>query len=368
MDNLSRLDYYEIGRNYIRTHAKRIDPGQVDVQGSDANLFVGSTSYVAFAVHRQMGERFNALWLDGCEGEDLDRWGFDRYRTLRKGSSPGRTSIAFRRATAGAGAGVITAGRKFRTEAGIEYITTQPAAFASTTLSSTVFARAVNAGKSYQVGANTLTKPSAGTLFDPKLSVTNLEAAAGGEDRESDDVFRERIRDFWRAMSRGTLGAIEYGARSVPGVESASASEVTDGGRPARLVMLYVADSSGVSSTALNTSVEYELDEWKGAGVNVLLFGGQPQMIDGIGLRLLFRAGVDTVTVGEQIRAAIVDYVNSLGINQTLYRGNLSSVLSRYQNAGLIPTSDTIVYPIGDLVPNTARTLRIRPENVSLVA
>lgn len=368
MDNLTRLDYYEIGRNYLRTNAKRIDPGQVDVQGSDANLFVGSTSYVAFAVHRQIGERFNALWLDGCEGEDLDRWGFDRYRLLRKGAAPGRTSLVFRRPTAGVGAGVIDSGRKFRTDEGIEYLTTQPAAFTSSALSVSVFARAVNAGKDYQVGANTIRKPSAGTLFDRSLTVTNLEAAAGGENRESDDVFRERIRDFWRAMSRGTIGAIEYGARSVPGVESASASEVTDNGRPARLVMLYVADSSGVSSTALQTAVDYELDEWRGAGINVLLFGGQPQMIDGIGLRLQFRAGVDTVTLGERIRAAIVEYVNSLGINQTLYRGNLAAVLVRYLNDGLIPTADTIVYPIGDLVPNAARTLRIRPEQVVLIA
>lgn len=368
MDNLTRLDYYEIGRNYLRTHAKRIDPGQVDVQGSDANLFVGSTSYMAFAVHRQMGERFGALWLDGCDDEDLDRWGFDRYRLLRKGASPGRTSLVFRRPTAGVGAGLIDVGRKFRTEDGIEYLTTQPAAFTATSLSVSVFARAVNAGKDYQVGANTIRKPSAGTLFDRSITVTNLEAAAGGENRESNDVFRERIRDFWRAMSRGTIGAIEYGARTVPGVESASATEVTDGGRPARLVMLYVADSSGVSSTALQTSVDYELDEWRGAGINVLLFGGQPQMIDGIGLRLRFRAGVDTVTLGEQIRSAIVEYVNSLGLNQTLYRGNLAAVLTRYLNSGLIPTSDTIVYPIGDLVPASARTLRIRPENVVLIA
>jgi uncharacterized phage protein gp47/JayE len=367
MDNLTRLDYYEIGRQYVRSRAKRIDPAQIDIEGSDVNLMVGSTSFMTFAVQRQLGERMNALFLDGCEGEDLDRWGFDRYRLLRKGASPARTILNFARSSTGVGSGNVESGRKFITTTGIEYVTTQTALFSGTTVSASVYARAVQAGKDFQVGANAIRKPSAGTLFDPSIIISNPTAAAGGEPRESDDVFRERIRDFWRAMSRGTLGAIEYGARTVPGIESAMALEVLDNGMPARLVQLAVSDSSGVSSKALEASVDIELDEWRGAGVYVLLSGGIPQIIDRLTLHLTFTAGVDTSTLTLEVLNAVVDYVNSLGIGQPLYVANLRSVLARFQTSGLIPRQDTIVDPVGDIVPIQGRTLRIRPENVSFV-
>lgn len=366
MDNLTRLDLFEIGRSYVRTRAKRIDPAQIDIAGSDVNLMVGSTSFMTFAVQRQLGERLNALFLDGAEGEDLDRWGFDRYRLLRKGAAPARTRLEFARPTANAGSGNIEAGRKFLTPEGIEYITTQTAIFGTGAVGPVrVYARAVQAGKDYQVGANTIRKPSAGTLFDPTIVINNPTTSAGGENREGDDVFRERIRDFWRAMSRGTLGAIEYGARTVPGVESALASEVTDNGIPARLVTLYVADSSGVSSTALEASVDVELDEWRGAGVYVLLSGGLPQIVDLILLHLTFEAGVDTTSLTNEIRSSLVEYVNSLGIGQPLYLADLRAVLVRFKASGLIPTDDSIRTPTGDLRPAQSRTLRIRPENVA---
>lgn len=366
MDNLTRLDFYEIGRQYVRSRARRIDPTQVDVEGSDVNLFIGSTSYMTFAVQRQLGERLNALFLDGCDGEDLDRWGYDRYRLLRKGAGPARTTLNFTRTALGGGSGTIDIGRKFITETGIEYITTQLAVFSTDTLSTVVYARAVQAGKDYQVGANAIRKPSSGVLFDPKIIVTNPTAAAGGEDRESDDVFRERIRDFWSAMSRGTGGAIEYGARTVVGVESATASEVTDNGVPARLVSLYIADSSGVSSKALEETVLIELDEWRAAGIQVVVTGGTPQLIE-VQLHLAFAPGVDTVLRTTEIRNSIVDFVNSLGIGQTLYRNDLASVLARFRTSGLIPNNATIVAPAGDIVPGASRVLRIRPENVIVV-
>src|ERR1017187_2646010 len=105
VDMLTRLDLYEVGRAYVRSRAKRIDPAQIDIEGSDINLVVGSQSFMTFAVQRQLGERMNAVFLDGCDGEDLDRWGYDRYRLLRKGASPALTSGSFNRPTATAGAG-----------------------------------------------------------------------------------------------------------------------------------------------------------------------------------------------------------------------------------------------------------------------
>ena len=88
MDLPTRQDLYAIGRDYVVQNAKKIDPAQVDVAGSDVNLFVGIGSVVGEALLRQLGYRIGALLLDSCEDEDLDLYAYDRYTLTRTGASP----------------------------------------------------------------------------------------------------------------------------------------------------------------------------------------------------------------------------------------------------------------------------------------
>ena len=366
---LTRLDFYEIGRRYLLTRATRIDPERVDVEGSDANLFIGSQSFCAAAISAQLGQRINALLLDGCEGEDLDRYAYDRYTLTRKGASPAIGTVTFSRPNATFGSGTIPLGTKLRTLTGIEYITTEVASFSASGLTARARVRATQAGKEFQVGANTIRNfATPGAIFDQTIEINNSEATAGGEPAESDPIFRERIRDFWNAARRGTLAAIEFGARQVEGVESATAIEVTgSSGQPARLVQLYVADSSGVANEALIAQVQTELLEYRAGGIQVILFPSVPEIID-IQFALAFVTGVDTVTLTQEVRGAIVSFVNSLGVNQPLLRNDLGAVLTRFRSSGVIPTEGSILVPAGDLFPSVqGRTLRTRIENVQPV-
>jgi len=365
---LTRLDFYQIGRRYLTTRATRIDPDRVDVEGSDANLFIGSQSYCAAAIAAQLGQRINALLLDGCEGEDLDRYAYDRYTLTRKGAIPAVGLGEFTRPTADAGAGTIAVGTKILTNTGIEYVTTAAASFSASGLATTARIRATQSGKEYQVGKNAIRRfatPSA--IFDSSIIVNNPDPTAGGEPSESDSTFKERIRDFWNAARRGTLAAIEYGARQVDGVESANAIEVTgETGEPARLVELYIADSSGVSNATLVADVKATLLEWRAGGIQVLLVPSIPKIVD-ISISLSFQAGIDTVGLTADVRGAIVSFVNSLGVNKPLLRNDLGVVLSRFKSQGLIAKEGSIVSPAGDLYPDTGYTLRTRLENVQPV-
>lgn len=365
MDLPTRLDLHAIGRRHILTRAKRIDPGQVDVAGSDANLFVGSSSYIGHALIRQLNSRVNALLLDGAEREDLDRYAMDRYRLPRKGAAAARVPVVLERATGAGGAGTLVAGTKLQSLTGIEYYLTAAVSFGSGTLSMPGAARAVSAGKAYQVGANAIRR-FAVPPFDNTLTVNNPIAAAGGEDRESDDVFRERIRDFWSAVRRGTLGAIAYGARRVPGVESAVAMEVISAGIPQRIVELLIADSSGVANSALADDVRLELEEWRAGGIYVAITGSVPQIVDVV-LALAFVSVADTVTLSQQIRTAVLEYINSLGVGQPLLRNDLGAVLARFKPQGLIATQGTVVAPTGDLFPDAGRTLRTTAANITVL-
>lgn len=369
----TRLDLLGIGRSYLLRYAKRIEPTKVDVLGSDANIFVGSQSVVGDAVVKQLGYSVNRVILDGAEGDDLDRWAFDRYQELRKGASPAVTTVQVRRPDATGGVGDVPVGTKILSQANLEYKTVSVASFGPSTVFATCDVSASQAGKASEAGAHTLTKfAQPQLLFDKTLTVDNDEPAAGGEDVEDDDTFRNRLRDFWRSARRGVLAAIETGALQVPGVVSAQAIEaLTGGAQPARVVNLYISDSSGVASRALARKVATAQDDFRAGGIAVLISTSIPLIVD-VEIALAFAADVDTVDLSTQVQAAVVSFVNSLPVNGTLYVSELQAVLVRFKDDGVIvntnsvsnPLTSGIVSPVGDLVPPVGQTLRTRVGNV----
>lgn len=363
----SRLDLYSLARDYVVQRATKLTPGIVDVEGSDANVFVGSQSFVGSACILQLADRVAALTLDGANGDDLDRYAWDRYRLTRKGANAAVGFARFFRATSAAGAGAVPGGTKLTSLTGVEYVTTTAATFGATDLNATCQVRSTSAGQDQNLGTNQLrTIVAPGLLFDPLLQVTNDLPTAHGADREDDDTFKIRIRAFWLAARRGTLSAIQFGATLVDGVESASASEALGpDNRPARIVTLAISDGSGNASRAIAAIVDATLLEYRAGGIFVDVETSVPQIVSVV-LHLTFVAGIETATLTQTIVAAVIGYVNSLGVNETLYLGQLRAVLSRYAQSGLIPNEGTVVEPAGDLVPLPGYTLRTALANVTL--
>jgi uncharacterized phage protein gp47/JayE len=377
-DFVNRQFLYGIGRAYVLSKATRIQPQQVDTEGSDINLVVGGQSEVSYAVVLQLIHAFNRLTLDGARGDDLDRYALDRYggQLPRKGAAAALVSLTFSRVNPLNPSGTIQAGSVVLAQGtSYQYLTLGPASFTSNTgqasdTTVSVNARAAQAGALFQAGANTLTRiqsPSQATPFDTTITVNNPITAAGGANAEDDPTYRNRIRTFWVNARRGILSAIAQGATSVPGVASALATEyISSTGQPVRLVALSIADPSGVANLQLTQTVQAALNDYRGAGIQVVITPGTP-FLQPIVINPSFAAGTDTVTVAGLIQAATVNYVNSLGVGQTLTQGALSSVLQRFVPSGLIlsagPPSNllvpqTIVSPVGDVVPPLGQTIR----------
>lgn len=367
-DAPTRLDLYQRGREYLLSRATKIERGVVDTEGSDANLFVGSASFMAGAVATQLQARQAALFARSAENEDLDRLLVDRWNLPRKGAAAALGTVRFFRTIATIGAGAILTGTKVSTDDGIEYITTTPALFSTTTLFAYADVRATRAGETQQVGRYRITRINQpGGVFDPSMQVINDEPTAGGEPREIDDDYRLRGLNEPQTLARGTLRAIQQGALSTPGVASALAIEALDGDlRPARVVQLNIADGSGIASRALGAQVSRNLDEYRAAGIAVVVSLSTPYLID-VQLHLAFIAGVSTTTLGDTVRRAVLGYVNSLPTGGALYRSNLNAVLARYTASGLIPNESSIVAPAGDVYPPSGRTIRTTDAQVTLV-
>ena len=361
----SRLDIHAIGRQYVLSRATKLEPTLVDVEGSDVNVFVGSTSVMVDTVTKQLGYSINRTFLDGAEDEDLDRWAYDRYQETRKGASAALGGVRFFRGSLTGGAGTIPIGTVLTTLTGTEYITTSIASFGISDYTSDADVRASQAGKVTEVGANQIVKfatPSA--LFDPTIQCNNDLTTAGGEDAEDDDTFRLRLRNFWLTARRGVLSAIEQGATSVPGVVSAVAVEaLSSTGQPARLVNLYIADSSGVASAQLAQSVYTALNDYRAGGIPVVISTSIPLLIN-ISLNLAFQAGVDTQTLTDQVKSALYEFVNSLPVNGTLLVSDIYTVVTRFKQTGVIASAASILAPTGDLVPTIGQTLRIVLQNI----
>ena len=366
VDLPSRTEIFQVGRQVIVDRATRIDPAQVDTDGSDANIMVASEAAMAQEVLRQLAMGLERLTLDGATGEHLDRYAWDRHQVTRKGASAALTTLEFSRVSAAAGAGTIAEGTLVKTGTGIQYRTLADATFGALDVGPVeVDAQAVEAGKETQVGEGALNAFVA-QPFDASIAVTNPEPAAGGEPRESDPTFRERVRYSFRTARRGTVGAIEQGALAVTGVVSAEAVETIDSEEvPQRFVELFVADSDGLASTALATKVRRSLLEYRACGIYVRVSRSTPVFVD-VRYRLAFKANVDTLRLTSQVRAATVAQVNSLGANATLRVNDLAAVLNRYVPYGLVVGDDAVVAPVGDLVPSPGQTVRTTLDRVTV--
>jgi uncharacterized phage protein gp47/JayE len=368
IDLPSRVTLQQLGASYIQATTTKLDPNAPFTLGSDAQMYVGSGSVMCDAVVKQIGYNASRLFLDGAFSDDLDRYAIDRYQLTRKGASPALGAVVFSRATLAGGAGTIPAGTVLSTNAGTQYFTTTAASFGAGSYSSPANVSASQAGKATQVGAGAIVRFSnAGLIFDQTITVTNPLTTAGGENVEDDDTFKARIHNFWITARRGTLFAIEQGALSVPGVVSAQALDVLVGNaQPARVVNLYIADSSGVASAALAANVAATLADYRAGGIAVIISTSIPQIVS-VQIALSFVAGVDTVTLSGLVQTAVVNFINTIPVNGTLQLSDLYTVLTRFKTAGVIvQTPGSIIAPVGDLVPAIGQTLGTTLANVTI--
>lgn len=369
----NRADYFRIGaeevisRSLARPPAQRISAEAINTEGSDINLILASASGMADEVTRHLALRCGALYLDSAEGEELDRLIRDRFgdQVERKQPSPALAVPRFSRPNPSGGAVSLTIGTKIRTVRGTEFALTQVLAIpAGSTAPVDVQAQAVVVGTEGNVQPGTITE-FVQQPPDPDLLVTNPEPATGGADVESDASLRERARDFYRTVRRGTLAAIEFGALTVAGIKSATAVEVLDSfGDPVGIVQLFIADANGQANAALALSVKNVLTGFRALGILVDVFGSTPRFEDII-FRLRFDRGIDTAAAFEEVRFLTVIAVNNLGPNEILPTSLLLEQARRVP--GVIVLDDTMVEPVGDVVPSLGEIIKTSVDLISIV-
>lgn len=299
-------------------------PDLVFAEGDITVAMAHGAAAVADAVIRFCAQAFKETFLDGAAGDALTALVDDHLNLQRQPANSALVTVIWSRTTSGAG-GTIPAGSVVATEfdaAGqtIEFATDSP--FLVTAGDNGPFfiaCTAVLVGVDANVQANTITRVVDQPAFDPNFTCNNPLAAAGGAEEETDEALRTRARDFFTTLRRGTLTALEFGARSVPGVAVATAIEnPTVTGE----VTILVTDVSGNSNARMLADVTTELENWRCAGTIVQVVGGATLVVDA-DIELVVRAGFSVAARATDFIEAVEARIDKLAINETLFLDSL---------------------------------------------
>lgn len=361
-------DLFRIFRDEAVSRSQRLTVNAVDRDGSDSNIMGYGAAVVGEEVIAQLASTEEGFWLDASKGPKLDKWAFDRYGMVRKPAAPAFVTVRFTTTAANPTAFSIPPGVKCATSDGHEFQTVVGVVFP---LASTgpieVLARSTLAGIDQNVGEGTIGSITSSIVGQPTdLTVTNSEAASGGDNVEQDDEFKSRIRRFWVAARRGTKGAIETGALAVPGVVRATAFEgLQSYGYPTRALSLVLADRftdalvrTGQSvptyetkSQALAQVVFGALGEYRAYGMPINIIVAQVKLIPVV-LRLRFQATVaNTDALALFARTLVAQHINSLNPGATFDPDNLEALLASV--SGLDIVGDEVASPVGPIVPTS---------------
>ena len=144
-------------------------------------------------------------------------------------------------------------------------------------------------------------------------AVNNGSVFSGGSDEESDDELRRRVIDSYVNIVLGANAAYYKSlALSVPGVYSAS---VVGRGRGNGTVDVYISGRGTTVTAAVKAQVQQLLDE--GRELNVDIAARDPEEV-GVSLYIVLsvKPGYVFDTVAEQVRTAVTDHIDALGIGR----------------------------------------------------
>ena len=370
-----------IGRDEALVRNARLALDAFEREGADANVLNAAAAAMVDDLVGDVAVVLQGMYLDGAAGDALKRLVFDRYQILAKPAAPAGVDLSFETTIATTAPFVIDSATTVRTSDGTKFRPSENVVFpAASTGPVVVRALSILSGADQQVRADTVTQidtPPVGAPTD--LTVTNPLASSGAADAESDTSLRRRGKLFWAAARRGTVGALEFGALTTAGVDTATAFEVLDAlGRPAKITQIIVTDiftislaeldtepaTYAVQSAALADLVQAALQEYRAGGMPVEVYVAET-IIQPIVLALGFRAGADTVAATLGARSAAVTHTNTLSPGVAfLPDAVLEAVIGV---PGIDSSTTTLITPSGPVTPTPLQVIRTSLETVRAV-
>jgi len=362
------------------------------LDGSIIDSLAGVFSLGATELIRLITDQFNKTFFELANGPEITG-GPDDLQTLavdhfgqsfaRPQASQALDTATFSRPTTGAGVITIPTGTIVKTEPNADgesqrYETLIPLVMTdngdASDLIGNVSIRALVAGSAGNAvsGAITVIESS---LLDLTLVVTNL-GNASGEDAETDATYRETIRNLIKALAGATAVAVAAKAKTVAGIQTATAIErvktviewddvnlVPIGasfGMP--VPTLYVADEAGTASVALLNLVRAAINEVKALGVLIGVEAATPVNVNWIAGITLNPSGPNYATLAadpQPLFDAMTKYINNLNVGTGFVRATAdAAILAIWGPSG---TTDLTIFqtttPVGDIAASATQKM-----------
>lgn len=296
---------------------------------SEEDAMAGGVGVITEQLQQYIEDTFRRVWIGGASGQELDVLALDRWRLIRIPASRARGELVLSRPSATPGAETISTGDEFQTapdsEGNVKRVrATDDFVMTGTALTITVESTVTDRDGNSALGTF---DSSAGSekvvpFVDTTITFSQPDAIAGGAPEETDEEFRERIRNFIRNRQRATVEAVSFAALSVGGVASAALTE--DLVNSPGIFNMFIADPDGRTSQPLIDLVFTTLNSWRAAGVGANVVGATFKSVNAgnpILVQFTFEDNVtnEDVLVDRAFRL-MLEYTNTLAAGETWYK------------------------------------------------
>lgn len=331
-------------------------PDLLVAEGDISEMLLKAAAAMADKCIEFSASSFKETFIDGSAGQALTDLVDDHWNLQRQEAVEATGTVEFTRVSATGPAGTIPAGTtvatavnadgedfRFSTDADLSFALDEQGP-------KSVGITAQVAGRESNVASTGLVNRIIDTLYD-SFTVSNSTLVVGGAPEESDVDLRQRAREFPNTLRRGTLAALEFGAKQVASVAVASAFEDANG-----IVTVYVSDIDGNASAQMVGEVYTELNtNWKCAGVVLNVDQGTPTIIN-VDYSITVRPGTDVSGLEAPIQTAIESTMNKLTLGETLSLSQLHAAIINIDINNI--TQVTINSPLADIQPSSNQLIR----------
>lgn len=248
------------------------------------------------------------LDVDNLEGEDLERFVYQRKGLMRKAATCAKGYI-----TVLSGEGMVNAGDLFSTSGNIQFIATETK---DVVAGSVLAVQAVNPGTGGNVAAETITEMPVTLAGIAK--VINMEALEGGYEAESDNSLRKRYYEILREpATSGNIYHYKQWAKEISGVGEAKVFPLWQGDNTVQII---IVDSEGlVPGVDLINQVQEYIDPGQGGtGAGAAPIGAYCTVTAATALNIVISADIilhgaaELATVREAIAVNVAAYLKEI--------------------------------------------------------
>lgn len=203
----------------------------------------------------------------------------------------------------------------------------------------------------YSIRRATVTLSMIQEIYNPEPFIT-------GQPEESKEDRKKRFTRYIDTLSRGTLGAIQYGCLRVQGVTGAYADESIGE------VVVYVHDAAGNLSDELKEQIRISLIEYRSAGIPVNILPVTKRSVD-MTIEVQLNPGFDPARYREVVENSVTSFLNYYTVSKSLIKAEvIRYIMSIDENAIL---NIQVSLP-GDIKVSNQELIRAGAINVTIVA